>query len=314
MEFEGALQLKIEKIIRSRVYETRYWKEECFGLNAETLIDKAVELDAIGGQYGNQVPTPFLCLVLKLLQIDPTPDIVLEYIRDPEFKYLRALGAFYLRVVGSPVDIYTELEPLLNDARKLRRRMPGGAGFDLTFMDEFVDQLLTEERVCDVILPRLPKRYILEDAGELEPRVSAIQDEFDAMVDAEDAARKDGGSDADMDVDEEVRDEDGSAPPQPHDDDDSRDDGEVPRSPRAAPVDPDVDLGKVKVSKKKVAKLFKDKSGASSSKPKSKAREEAPAGGDSDDGGAPSGGFRDSMSIEETNAMRIKLGLKPLRE
>ena len=37
-------QFLIEKIIRSRIYESRYWKEECFALTAELLVDKALEL------------------------------------------------------------------------------------------------------------------------------------------------------------------------------------------------------------------------------------------------------------------------------
>ncbi|KAI9219392.1 Pre-mRNA-splicing factor 38, partial [Blastocladiella britannica] len=169
-------QLKIEKIIRSRCYETRFWKEECFGLNAESIIDKAVELDHIGGIYGNTTPTPFLCLLLKLLQVEPTEDIVLEYILDPEFKYLRALGAFYLRLTFPPRDIYRHLEPLLNDSRKLRVKESLTGTYTLSHVDQFVDDLLAQERVCDVILPRLPKRYILEENDELDPRVSAVQD------------------------------------------------------------------------------------------------------------------------------------------
>jgi pre-mRNA-splicing factor 38A len=38
------------------------------------------------------------------------------------YRYLRALAAFYLRLVGSSVEVYTHLEPLLADYRKLRRR------------------------------------------------------------------------------------------------------------------------------------------------------------------------------------------------
>ena len=48
------------------------------------------------------------------------------------------------------------------------------AGYTLTYMDEFVDQLLHEERVCDIILPRLAKREVLEDAGEVGPRKSRL--------------------------------------------------------------------------------------------------------------------------------------------
>lgn len=54
---------------------------------AESLIDKAIELKAIGGVYGNQKPTEFLCLLLKLLQIQPEKEILLEYLQADEFKY-----------------------------------------------------------------------------------------------------------------------------------------------------------------------------------------------------------------------------------
>lgn len=53
-------------------------------------------------------------------------------------------------------------------------------GYTLTHMDEFIDQLLREERVCDVILPRLVQRHILEDNDELEPRVSALEEDLES--------------------------------------------------------------------------------------------------------------------------------------
>jgi pre-mRNA-splicing factor 38A len=53
---------------------------------AETLIDKAVELPYIGGQYANTRPTDFLCLTLKLLQLQPEKEIILAYLEDEEFK------------------------------------------------------------------------------------------------------------------------------------------------------------------------------------------------------------------------------------
>lgn len=43
-------QYLIEKIIRSRVYDSKYWKEECFALTAELLVDKAMEL-RLGNVY-----------------------------------------------------------------------------------------------------------------------------------------------------------------------------------------------------------------------------------------------------------------------
>ena len=80
-----------------------------------------MELRACGGFYGSTSKvTDFLCLTLKMLQIQPQSDIVVEFIKDEEHKYLRLLGAFYLRLVGNPVDVYHYLEPLLNDYRKIR--------------------------------------------------------------------------------------------------------------------------------------------------------------------------------------------------
>lgn len=81
-------QRLIEKIIRERIYDNLYWKEECFGLNAANVIEKAVALNHIGGLYGNQRPTPFLCLLLKTLQLQPEKDIILEYIGNTKFKYV----------------------------------------------------------------------------------------------------------------------------------------------------------------------------------------------------------------------------------
>ncbi|KAI9102461.1 PRP38 family-domain-containing protein, partial [Phlyctochytrium arcticum] len=171
-------QFLIEKIIRTRIYDSFYWKESCFALTAETIIDKAASLNSIGGQYGNQKPTEFLCLALKLLQLQPEKEIVRLYIQNEDYKYLRALGAFYLRLTGSTMEVYQYLEPLLLDFRKLRKRKMDGQ-FELTHMDEFVDELLTSDRVCDTILPRITKRHILERNGDLEMRISPLEDDLE---------------------------------------------------------------------------------------------------------------------------------------
>ncbi|XP_074643921.1 pre-mRNA-splicing factor 38A-like [Tubulanus polymorphus] len=178
-------QYLIEKITRSRIYECRYWKEQCFALSAELLVDKAMELKYIGGVFGGNIkPTPFLCLVLKMLQIQPEKDIVVEFIRNADFKYVRALGAFYMRLVGTSLEIYKYLEPLYNDFRKLKKQNRDGS-FVVCHMDEYIDDLLHEERNCDVILPRIQKRNVLEENNELEPRVSALEEDMDDMEDEE---------------------------------------------------------------------------------------------------------------------------------
>lgn len=120
-------QYLIEKIIRSRIYDSKFWKEQCFALTAELLVDKAMEIRFVGGVFGGNIrPTPFLCLTLKMLQIQPEKDIVVEFIKNEEFKYVRALGAFYLRLTGTSLDSYKYLEPLYNDNRKLRSQNRSG--------------------------------------------------------------------------------------------------------------------------------------------------------------------------------------------
>jgi len=183
-------QYIVEKIIRMRIYDSRYWKEDCFALSAELIVDKAMEMRYVGGVYsGNIKPTPFLCLTLKMLQIQPEKDVIIEFIRQEDSKYLRALGAYYLRLTGTSVEMYKYLEPLYNDYRKLRF-MDREGRFSLLHMDEFIDLLLREERVCDIQLPRLQKRDLLEDSQQLEPRISALEEDLDGLSDSSDEETK----------------------------------------------------------------------------------------------------------------------------
>ncbi|KAJ5317896.1 hypothetical protein PENANT_c004G02156 [Penicillium antarcticum] len=206
-----------EKAVRDRITDSYYWKEQCFGLNAATLCDRAVELTFIGGTYGvSEKPSPFLCLAFKLLQLGPDKDVILELLNftdpgsdaeeDPEddivkgrgdFKYLRALAAFYVRLTFDAVDVYKTLEPLLLDYRKLKRRVRDT--FMLTFMDQFVDDLLTKDRVCGTSLWKLPPRAQLEDLDMLDERISPLQDELEELdreINDEDSKRSRQGSDA----------------------------------------------------------------------------------------------------------------------
>ena len=170
----------VEKILRAKIYNHAYWKEHCFGLTAESLVDKAMEVEAIGGTYGGiREPTSFIQLTLKMLQIQPEKEIVVEFIKNEDYKYVRALGAYYMRLTGKAVEVYQYLEPLYNDYRKLRRRQVDGS-YTLTRMDEFIDELLRADYVLDIALPHLPKRLALEASGQLRgPRRSALEEELD---------------------------------------------------------------------------------------------------------------------------------------
>ncbi|KAK5118274.1 hypothetical protein LTR62_002787 [Meristemomyces frigidus] len=170
-----------EKPVRDRIVESYYWKEQCFGLNAATILDRAIELNCIGGTYGvAQRPTPFLCLAFKLLQIVPDKEIILFYLEQEEYKYLRALAAFYIRLAWEKDnEVYTTLEPYLTDSRKLKRRTR--EGWALTYVDDFIDDLLLKSRVCATTLPKINPRLFLEDEDKLEPRVSALGEELEEL-------------------------------------------------------------------------------------------------------------------------------------
>jgi len=61
-----------------------------------------MELKYIGGVYGGNVkPAPFLCLILKMLQIQPEKDIIVEFISQPDFK-----SVFFCVLYILTVDIF----------------------------------------------------------------------------------------------------------------------------------------------------------------------------------------------------------------
>lgn len=279
----------IEYITRQKIYDSLYWKEECFGLSALDVATKATELKALGGSYGgNNKPTRFLCLALKLLQIQPEEGIVEEFLQNEDFKYVRALGAFYLRLTGRPAEIYELIEPLYNDFRKLRFREP--TGWKIVYMDEFIDELLTAERYCGIALPHLPKRDVLVSAGYLDgPRRSALTPLIEEQTSGDverflQQLANDGNAAAIAAMDERKR-----------------------RKKELAEEEGEV----VKDSERKIAKKS-DKKYGSLFKKSSKSADKIHDGDGMQDGGNPNTG--EEQSAEYWNEQRAKLGLKPLRE
>jgi pre-mRNA-splicing factor 38A len=186
----------MEKPVRERIVDSYFWKDQCFAVNEADIIDRVVaHVRFIGGTYGDaQKPSPFLCLAFKLLQLAPTDEIIQVYLGygGEKFKYLRALAAFYVRLTRKASDVYTLLEPYLEDKRKLVMRTRTGKR--LTFVDEFVDGLLTKERLCSTTLWKMPSRAQLEDEEKLEPRVSPLGD-IEDLLDSEPEEVDDRGSD-----------------------------------------------------------------------------------------------------------------------
>ena len=58
----------------------------------------------------------------------------------------------------------------------------------LETVDEFIDDLLVKTRVCATTLPKINPRLFLEDEDRLEPRVSALGEELEALDEDSDNA------------------------------------------------------------------------------------------------------------------------------
>ena len=192
---------QVELILRNRVFNCYYWKDKCFGLTSETIIDKALELKYIGGMnHSSNQPTDFICLFIKLLQLNPSEEIIDEYLSDPDLKYLRALTALFIRFAYPPVKIYTKLEKLFCDYKKLV--ILKSKGYAIIHMDEYIDSLLNDEHIFEISLPKIPKRSVLEENGSLQPYVSVLENELNIDKNKkEEESEKESETEEEQDVD-----------------------------------------------------------------------------------------------------------------
>ena len=189
----------VELILRNRVFNSYYWKEKCFGLTSETIIDKILELKYIGGMnHSSNQPTDFICLFIKLLQLNPSEEIIDEYLSDPDLKYLRALTALFIRFAYPPSKIYTKLEKLYCDYKKLV--ILKSKGYAIIHMDEYIDSLLNEEHIFEISLPKIPKRSVLEENGELKPYVSVLENELNIDKNKKEESESETDEEKDIDI------------------------------------------------------------------------------------------------------------------
>ena len=251
-----------------------------------------MELKFVGGVFGGNIkPTPFICLVLKMLQIQPEKDIVIEFIKNEDFKYVRALGAYYLRLTGTSLDCYKYLEPLLNDYRKIRRQKRDG-NFELSHMDELIDQLLHDERVCDVQLPRIQKRGVLEENNELEPRTSVLEGDL--------LEEQEGSSDEEQEqvVEERRREEREKEREKDRDRKRRRSRSRDRRDRRRGD-------SQERRGDRRGERDGRDRRRDKERRDDDRDRKEKRGGG--------GGGGKDDLSVDETNKLRAQLGLPPLK-
>lgn len=145
----------IEKVIRERIYQSSFWNQDCDTLEFEDTRKIIQSLNYVGGIYSNTKPTPFLCCILKLLQIQPSNDKLVHLLTVIENKYEIITYLFYLRLAMDNVkSIENLLKKYLDDFRKIRIRKIDGR-FEITTIDQLIDNFLNDDRVFNIVLPRL---------------------------------------------------------------------------------------------------------------------------------------------------------------
>ena len=234
--------------------------------------------------------TPVLSLLLKTLAIQPKRDIVLELIRNEDFKYVRLLGALYLRMTGRPAEVYNYLEPLYNDYRRVRVRNVDGS-LSLKRVDEVAREMLTSDTTIGIALPRLPKRSALEESGILKgARKSALADEFEAakfkrLQELEEEKAREL---------EEI--------------------GAAVQAERERGRDGGSDRGKRRRDRADGFGGYGEPRSAQEDREQGEYDAGGDARGDGGSGGGNGGGGKDELDVDATNALRAKLGLAPLKE
>lgn len=169
----------VETIIRHRIKDSIFYKQYLYLTNEQTILPVIIKhVKYIGGLDSNNRPSPFICCLLRLLEINPSSDIINLYLTQLEFKYLVCLALLFIRLTRSSQEIYSVFDNYWTNYSKLRtllqtpefiNGMP--INYSVTYMDQFIDDLLRKQRVVDLILPRVEKRSKLVDSGLVADRV-----------------------------------------------------------------------------------------------------------------------------------------------
>lgn len=184
----------VESIVRHRIQDSLFYKTHLFLANELTILDTVVaQVHYIGGTDAGGRPSPFLCCLLRLLELEPLQEILQLYLTQKgfnQFKYLTALTLLYCRLVQKPSAFYALYDEYIKDYRKLRMalKLPDFSNatpvhYKLTYMDEWVDMLAEEGRVVDLIMPYMAPRQSYVERGEAEPRSYALSDKLELESD-----------------------------------------------------------------------------------------------------------------------------------
>lgn len=193
----------IEPIIRHRIQDSLFYKQYLYLSNEATILPIIIEhVHYIGGTDSSNRPSTFISCLFRLLELEPSKEIIKTYLTQldfNEFKYLTALTLIYIRLTYPSQEVYSIFDQYFQDFRKLRIKLKTPVfdsqklpiHYKITFIDEWVDTLLVNERVIDLMLPRLIPRTTLVERGQLAPR--------QYYIDISDEEEKDAGEEEEED-------------------------------------------------------------------------------------------------------------------
>ncbi|KAK8871089.1 Pre-mRNA-splicing factor 38A [Tritrichomonas musculus] len=163
---------------RHKIYESVFWLQYCFGVNLVTLVDRAQLLQGVGGLYGQlKAPCNFLCLFLKLLELEPSEEVIRQMLNTKswQMKNLRLLAALYVRFTYPCEQVYLILEPLLQQYNKVA--ILKNDGWEITYFDVVIQSFIKEDFWCGVSFPPLTPRV------GIPPRLSPLSHLLDKIHD-----------------------------------------------------------------------------------------------------------------------------------
>ncbi|EGV61394.1 hypothetical protein PSN45_000067 [Yamadazyma tenuis] len=173
----------LETIVRNRIKDSLFYKQHLYLTNEQTILQVIVDnVKYVGGLDSSNRPSPFLCCLLRLLEIGPSAAVVGLYLKQPEFKYLTILTLIYIRLTQPPTEVYQVLDTYRSNYTKVRvllssPEMVDGVpvNYGIIHIDEFVDELERSDRVVGVVMPRLESRRRLVARGMIPDRVYHVQ-------------------------------------------------------------------------------------------------------------------------------------------
>jgi len=114
------------------------------------------------------VPSTAFCLLYKCFTLKLTENQIQGMLNHTDSPYIRGIGFLYLRFSTPPEQLFSWFSDFFNDEEEIYLRQKTGP----STVGVFVRQLLTEQRFCDVIIPRIPvpiQREIEKNLGQLFP-------------------------------------------------------------------------------------------------------------------------------------------------